>query len=86
MSLPQTLDACCLYAAQLPIELRVIIKKYFSVTLNDKRIRKTIYLWTNTLACRSLAILKYGHISYWDTSSITYMRGLFKGKKHFNEP
>ena len=50
--------------------------------LDDISIREAVNLWFNN---REKCINTYGNISTWDTSNVTVMRGLFMGRKNFNE-
>ena len=61
------------------------IIKYYTKTYtfeNRKELRGAVILWnTNKEEC----IKKYGHISYWDTSNITYMIRMFFKASSFNQ-
>ena len=61
-----------------------IIKFYLKTyTFNDDRqLKDSVNLWCKN---SKLCIIKYGHISYWDVSRITFMDYLFYNKKEFNE-
>ena len=48
----------------------------------DKDIHGAVNSWCTN---RSKAIDKYGHISEWDVSNVTNMKGLFKRRCDFNE-
>lgn len=48
----------------------------------NEDIRDAVDLWCNS---QNLAILRYGHISFWDTSRMTNMAALFASKKEFCE-
>lgn len=66
---------CCCYRNDIPIELVVIIRAYLLQALNDKSLRqvtKTFLGWKTPLI-----LLRYGHISQWDTAQVTNMRNLF---------
>jgi surface protein len=49
---------------------------------DSKELRKAVKLW---LEAESIAIIKYGHISLWDTSNVTDMRRLFGNATNFNQ-
>ena len=50
--------------------------------LDDLSIRTAVNLWFSN---RDECINTYGNISEWDTQNVTFMRGLFMGRKNFNE-
>ena len=50
--------------------------------IDDKNIKTAVTLWVDEKAA---ALSKYGHISDWDTSSITNMDNLFLRKSNFND-
>ncbi len=78
-----TIDYCC-YRYGIPIELRrIIINTYFrGYPMDNISIRPAVDLWHEN---QKQAILKYGHISGWDTSAVLDMSNLFKDKIRFNE-
>lgn len=49
---------------------------------NNSSLRVAVSLWCED---RDSAIRQYGHIAAWDTSDVTDMKELFKGKGQFNE-
>ena len=49
---------------------------------DTKELRKAVRHW---LGDESKAIIKYGHISLWDTSNVTDMSSMFHGANNFNE-
>ena len=55
--------------------------------INNSNIKTLVNAWiTNSSSFDSGGdYVKYGHISYWDTSKVTDMSELFKDKKDFNE-
>lgn len=65
----------------ISIDVVRYIKGYiFYEVLTDKNIRNAVWLWLeDERACR----MKFGHISYWNTSRITNMRDLFSGVEFF---
>ncbi len=71
----------CAARLGIPIDLRQIICAYISLPLNNEEIRKAVKLWVKDPIT---ATLTYGHISDWDTSSITTMKALFSGQFDFN--
>ena len=70
----------------IPVELRSLVMNYLIskpvMILTDTNIRYAVWLWTYH---RNLAILRYGHISQWDTSRVTNMNHLFRGSTEFND-
>ena len=50
--------------------------------VDNDELKRAIHMWYTS---ETKAMEKYGHISTWDTSSITEMEDLFNGKKKFNE-
>ena len=73
---------------------KVLIPKINKIKCNIKKteeyekmkdsdeLREAVALW---LSDESAAIIKYGHISNWDTSNVTNMYCMFYGAKEFNE-
>lgn len=61
-----------------------IIKKMMTTyTFKTKQqLKGAVRLWNS---CEKEALIKYGHISYWDVSLITDMSELFMGNLFFNE-
>ena len=60
-----------------------IIKSLVFYPMKDsKELRKAVKLW---LGDESKAIIKYGHISLWDTSNVTNMRKMFICATNFNQ-
>ena len=49
---------------------------------DSEELREGVQLW---LTNKSIAIIKYGHISLWDTSKVTDMRLMFYQSKEFNQ-
>merc|ERR1712176_1016421 len=49
--------------------------------IDDKNVKSAVTLWVDDEAA---ALSKYGHISDWDTSSITNLDNLFLRKSNFN--
>ena len=67
----------------IPAELRAIIGVYFRFSpLNNESIREAVFKWKTD---KAMAILKYGHISYWDVSQVTDMSNLFAYQHDFDE-
>lgn len=67
----------CLYHTGIPIELRkIIINAYFHIVLTNGTIREAVRYWS--VGNPMTATLRYGgHISYWNTTNVTDMFGLF---------
>jgi hypothetical protein len=67
----------CMHRFGIPVELRVIVKSYFSPpALNNQTLRVAVKLWINNTAA---AMRLLGHISDWNTSFVTNMDNLFEG-------
>jgi surface protein len=49
----------------------------------DQSLREAVWLWFDN---RPAAAAKYGDISAWNTSQVTSMRELFRGREDFNDP
>jgi hypothetical protein len=83
---PLVLDAG-LFQHNIPVELRTIIKTYFQQSLTNDTIAKAVqdYVVTTAgggsngcvVAKSSATMLRYGHISLWQTRSVTNMCNLF---------
>ena len=59
-----------------------IMRSVFYLMKDSDELRKAVKLW---LTDESKAIIKYGHISLWDTSNITNMNQMFLNANNFNE-
>ena len=59
-----------------------IMRSVFYQMKNSKELRKAVKLW---LTNESKAIIKYGHISLWDTSNVTNISCMFYWVKDFNQ-
>ena len=53
--------------------------------LTDSTIHSAVNYWCKGSIYREDIENTYGNISDWDVSQVTNMKGLFKGKKFFNE-
>jgi surface protein len=58
----------------IPVELRAIAKSYLSESITDDNIADAVNQWMNE---REVALVRYGHISHWDTGKVTNMSFLF---------
>ena len=64
-------------------DLVSIIKDYTIFKPKTKiELKEAVDLWCEN---KEKALIKYGHISNWNTSLITDMSELFKNKKYFND-
>ena len=74
----------CLFQYNIAIELRYIVTCFTCEVLSDINIHDAVKLWCKD---RAIGKLRYGHISYWDTSRVTNMRNLFSvaRRTNFNE-
>ena len=60
-----------------------IIKSLVFYPMKDSdELREAVALW---LSDESKAIIKYGHISLWNTSNVTDMSNMFYNATNFNE-
>ena len=67
----------------LPAELVHIVSLYVSLPLTEAAcLREAVELWCDE---KHMALMLFGHISYWDTSKVNDMQGLLKDKKNFND-
>ena len=67
----------------LPDEVLTELKEYIIFKPKTKKeLQNAVNLWCID---KNEALIKYGHISLWDTSFITDMSYLFLDKKYFNE-
>ncbi len=74
-----------LFRTQIPIELRSLAIQYLGRTradIDDTNIHYAVRLWVEQ---PNLALLRYGHISTWDTSHVTNMDYLFENAIEFND-
>jgi surface protein len=58
-----------------------IIRSVFYPMKDSEELREGVQLW---LTNESIAIIKYGHISLWDTSKVTDMSRMFGNATNFN--
>ena len=58
----------CLFQCNIPIELRYIVTCFTCEVLSNINIHDAVRLWCNDPI---IVKLRYGHISYWDTSIVT---------------
>ena len=59
-----------------------IMRAVFYPMKDSDELRDAVKLWINN---ESKAILKYGHISLWNTSNVNNMSGMFAGAMEFNK-
>lgn len=78
---PCTLEISLLRRFRFPSELRRLVIDYTYAELNNTSIREAV----KEIFSDSTTIIKYGLISYWDTSKVTCMKSLFKSNTTFNE-
>ena len=58
-----------------------IMRPVFYQMKDSEELREGVQLW---LTNESIAIIKYGHISLWDTSNVTDMSRMFYNATNFN--
>ena len=78
-SLNHTLESCLLRCFLLPVELRVLIVRFFVIAITNENIR--IYI---RMANDKIRDLTCGAIQYWDTSKVTDMDRVFYASFDFN--
>ena len=59
-----------------------IMRSVFYPMKDSEELRKAVKLWLDN---ESIAIIKYGHISLWDTSNVTDMSRMFEYATEFNQ-
>ena len=65
-----------------PFIYNQIMRSVFYPMKDSNELAKAVKLWLND---ESKAIIKYGHISLWNTSNVTNMNKLFYDAKKFNK-
>ena len=65
-----------------PFIYNQIMKSVFYPMKDSEELREAVKHW---LRDESKAIIKYGHISLWNTSNVTDMSLMFNGATNFNE-
>jgi surface protein len=66
-----------------PVEMQSIIKSYLYARIDSNdMIREAVKLWCSG---RESTLIRYGHISYWDTRKVTDMSDLFRNQESFND-
>ncbi len=72
----------CLYHQNVSSELRdSVINQYLYIPITDHNIHEIVRLWFNSAREKrnqGYFLSLYGHMSYWDTGSITNMSNLFR--------
>jgi hypothetical protein len=83
LSIKLSMDTVLSLSYHVPVELRTIIGNYLYQRLDDKNIRAAMESWYKITGS-----LKFGHISFWDTSAVTNMHRLFSPGQYarFNLP
>jgi surface protein len=61
---------------------QIILSLVFYPMKDSEELREVVKIW---LEVESKAIIKYGHISLWNTSKVTDMSGMFQYAKEFNQ-
>jgi hypothetical protein len=79
-----TMDCCLSIQYTIPVELRKIISHYLVEALDDSNIHTAAEQWS-TEETQQCAMLRYGPISFWDTSKVTDMSNLFSTACFFND-
>jgi surface protein len=59
-----------------------IMRSVFYLMKDSKELREAVALWLDN---ESKAIIKYGHISLWNTSNVTNMSYMFLNATNFNQ-
>ena len=68
----------------LPGPLLKIIQSYVFESLNNENIEEAVIIWCKD-GKKNEALMRFGHISYWDVHKVTNMAGLFLLKSKFND-
>ena len=67
----------------IPLDILIFINEWIRFErLNDGNMKEAVKLWFED---NEKCLFVYGHISKWNTSSVTNMSDLFRGRKEFNE-
>lgn len=77
----------CLFLHHIPVELRSLIMIYYCQSLNSHSdLKWAVKVYFNPQSNQHLrAMLRYGHISCWDTSRVIDMHEIFLKRSSFNE-
>ena len=79
-------DALCTLLHKIqsyePFIYNQIMRSVFYPMKDSKELREVVKLWLNN---ESKAIIKYGHISLWNTSNVTDMSNMFYNTINFNQ-
>src|SRR6185312_11782762 len=67
---------------KLNYDLTKLIFNNIYEKINNENIKEAVKLW---IIDKNECLKIYGHISYWNTSKVTNMEGLFKNYKNFND-
>jgi surface protein len=67
----------------LPLDLVIMINSFLYEILIDDNFREALEIWV--YGEKEECLLRFGHISYWDTSRVTDMSGIFLHHHHFND-
>lgn len=83
MSTTEVMDCILSCRHRIPMELRYVIHcfEHLHFMFDNENIREAVNEWCTN---RMTAWLRYGHISYWNTSQVTDMSTLFM-QKTFND-
>ncbi len=65
---------CTLFRHMIPVELRHVVASYTIESISDDNIHNAAKLWMED---KKAALLRYGHVSHWNTSQVTDMMHLF---------
>jgi surface protein len=87
---------CGLHNYHVPVELLAIIRSYYREAMSNQSIREALTVCHNSQQLsagerRSVSsemkrcLMRFGHISDWDTSQVTDMSRLFQYAPNFNE-
>ncbi len=73
-----------LSSLKIPVELRLIVRDYVHLPITDENIHDAVDEW---LVDKPTCLIKFGHISYWDTHFVTNMKELFSAqlRRHYHD-
>ena len=64
----------------IPLDLLRYINTFIYEKLNDENIKQAVELWFEN---KEECLLRFGHISHWNTIRITNMSEIFKNRYNF---
>ncbi len=84
MGVDLVLDCALVRETCLPVELRALVKSFLYARLDNETIREAVEMWCDGMGTeKTEVLLRYGDISLWNTSEVTFTRGLFRSRRSF---